>query len=154
MACHHTTCARQQVDLCSLRSRVRASLFRLYRQRGGTSRYFNDHFHSKYPFKESLFQRTKVRPGLNVFDEKGNELDWDYEHVCGTTHRNNGPTKPFSGHSLLRQPRLGGKESGGGGWKRHSRGNPTGRDRNCGNQDPFARTRDQEVPAGFQGFIR
>ncbi|EYB84670.1 hypothetical protein Y032_0312g2174 [Ancylostoma ceylanicum] len=22
----------------------------------------------------------KVRPGLNVFDEKGNELEWDYEH--------------------------------------------------------------------------
>lgn len=22
----------------------------------------------------------KVRPGLNVFDDKGNELDWDYEH--------------------------------------------------------------------------
>ena len=25
-------------------------------------------------------KNAKVRPGLNVFDEKGNELDWDYEH--------------------------------------------------------------------------
>uniref|UniRef100_A0A0K0D1R3 Uncharacterized protein n=1 Tax=Angiostrongylus cantonensis TaxID=6313 RepID=A0A0K0D1R3_ANGCA len=24
--------------------------------------------------------KEKVRPGLNVFDEKGNELEWDYEH--------------------------------------------------------------------------
>ncbi|KAJ1371206.1 hypothetical protein KIN20_033112 [Parelaphostrongylus tenuis] len=24
--------------------------------------------------------KVKVRPGLNVFDEKGNELEWDYEH--------------------------------------------------------------------------
>ncbi|KAL3081884.1 hypothetical protein niasHT_037062 [Heterodera trifolii] len=28
----------------------------------------------------SNFKNTKIRPGLNVFDEKGNELDWDYEH--------------------------------------------------------------------------
>lgn len=26
------------------------------------------------------FKRKRVRPGLNVFDEKGKELDWDYEH--------------------------------------------------------------------------
>ena len=24
--------------------------------------------------------RNKIRPGLNVFDNDGNELDWDYEH--------------------------------------------------------------------------
>uniref|UniRef100_A0A914HIJ4 RRM domain-containing protein n=1 Tax=Globodera rostochiensis TaxID=31243 RepID=A0A914HIJ4_GLORO len=28
----------------------------------------------------SNFKNTKIRPGLNVFDAKGNELDWDYEH--------------------------------------------------------------------------
>lgn len=39
-----------------------------------------------------------VRPGLNVFDAKGNELEWDYEHdtrffehsgdeIEGKTHR-------------------------------------------------------------------
>lgn len=26
------------------------------------------------------FKRKRVRPGLNVFDDKGKELDWDYEH--------------------------------------------------------------------------
>lgn len=26
------------------------------------------------------YRHAKIRPGLNVFDEKGNELDWDYEH--------------------------------------------------------------------------
>uniref|UniRef100_A0A1I7VR44 Nuclear cap-binding protein subunit 3 n=1 Tax=Loa loa TaxID=7209 RepID=A0A1I7VR44_LOALO len=25
-------------------------------------------------------RRNRVRPGLNIFDEKGNELEWDYEH--------------------------------------------------------------------------
>lgn len=25
-------------------------------------------------------KKHQVRPGLNVFDEKGIELDWDYEH--------------------------------------------------------------------------
>ncbi|KAM3717560.1 Protein kup-1 [Dirofilaria immitis] len=25
-------------------------------------------------------RKNRVRPGLNIFDEKGNELEWDYEH--------------------------------------------------------------------------
>ncbi|WKY12403.1 hypothetical protein Q1695_003745 [Nippostrongylus brasiliensis] len=31
-------------------------------------------------FSYSWSTEQKVRPGLNVFDEKGNELEWDYEH--------------------------------------------------------------------------
>ncbi|KAK6040047.1 hypothetical protein COOONC_22448, partial [Cooperia oncophora] len=31
-------------------------------------------------FTYSWSTEQKVRPGLNVFDEKGNELEWDYEH--------------------------------------------------------------------------
>uniref|UniRef100_A0A914KKH8 RRM domain-containing protein n=1 Tax=Meloidogyne incognita TaxID=6306 RepID=A0A914KKH8_MELIC len=29
---------------------------------------------------EYNYKNTKIRPGLDVFDEKGKELDWDYEH--------------------------------------------------------------------------
>ncbi|KAF7638373.1 hypothetical protein Mgra_00002056 [Meloidogyne graminicola] len=29
---------------------------------------------------ECNYKNTKIRPGLDVFDEKGKELDWDYEH--------------------------------------------------------------------------
>uniref|UniRef100_A0A8R1Y124 Nuclear cap-binding protein subunit 3 n=1 Tax=Onchocerca volvulus TaxID=6282 RepID=A0A8R1Y124_ONCVO len=25
-------------------------------------------------------RKNRIRPGLNIFDEKGNELEWDYEH--------------------------------------------------------------------------
>lgn len=31
-------------------------------------------------FTYSWSTEQKVRPGLNVFDDKGNELEWDYEH--------------------------------------------------------------------------
>ncbi|CAD5232083.1 unnamed protein product [Bursaphelenchus xylophilus] len=41
--------------------------------RGQTSR--DEEYESKDEYK-----RKRVRPGLNVFDEKGRELDWDYEH--------------------------------------------------------------------------
>uniref|UniRef100_A0A915CTS5 Uncharacterized protein n=1 Tax=Ditylenchus dipsaci TaxID=166011 RepID=A0A915CTS5_9BILA len=27
-----------------------------------------------------MTKKDKVRPGLNIFDDKGRELDWDYEH--------------------------------------------------------------------------
>jgi len=29
---------------------------------------------------KKTYKKQKVRPGLNVFNEKGQELDWDYEH--------------------------------------------------------------------------
>lgn len=25
-------------------------------------------------------KKDRIRPGLNIFDAKGNELEWDYEH--------------------------------------------------------------------------
>uniref|UniRef100_A0A1I7XLH9 Agenet domain-containing protein n=1 Tax=Heterorhabditis bacteriophora TaxID=37862 RepID=A0A1I7XLH9_HETBA len=31
-------------------------------------------------YSYSWSTEEKVRPGLNVFDDKGNELEWDYEH--------------------------------------------------------------------------
>ncbi|KHJ88577.1 hypothetical protein OESDEN_11627, partial [Oesophagostomum dentatum] len=47
----------------------------------------------------------KVRPGLNVFDEKGNELEWDYEHdtrfyedpTVGTDKEDSKPAEVVSG---------------------------------------------------------
>ncbi|VDN21878.1 unnamed protein product [Gongylonema pulchrum] len=27
-----------------------------------------------------MCRRDRIRPGLNIFDETGNELEWDYEH--------------------------------------------------------------------------
>ncbi|MFH4980959.1 hypothetical protein AB6A40_007668 [Gnathostoma spinigerum] len=45
------------------------------RQTANTDTVDRDGFSYKWTNK-----RDRVRPGLNVFDEKGEELDWDYEH--------------------------------------------------------------------------
>lgn len=29
---------------------------------------------------KATYKQSRVRPGLNIFDDKGDELDWDYEH--------------------------------------------------------------------------
>ena len=40
------------------------------------NRILNPMMEERNPFT----QRNKIRPGLNVFDKEGNELEWDFEH--------------------------------------------------------------------------
>ncbi|CAK5023312.1 unnamed protein product [Meloidogyne enterolobii] len=56
-----------------------------------------------FPFKGKLFfktkgeynyKNTKIRPGLDVFDEKGKELDWDYEHDTRFFEEEKSPQPP------------------------------------------------------------
>jgi hypothetical protein len=40
------------------------------------NRILNPMMEERNPFTH----RNKIRPGLNVFDKEGNELEWDFEH--------------------------------------------------------------------------
>ncbi|KAL7073193.1 hypothetical protein ACQ4LE_007078 [Meloidogyne hapla] len=45
---------------------------------------------------ECNYKNTKIRPGLDVFDEKGKELDWDYEHDTRFFEEGKSPPSPVS----------------------------------------------------------